>query len=99
MTMLACREVSRLVASGEIDRAGWLRRLELRLHLMMCRHCRNYARQVRLIGTAARRIWGSAIEDPGAVADLEQKVLKAFRAATESPPRSDADPGHPRTGE
>ncbi|PIV80831.1 hypothetical protein COW53_07650, partial [bacterium CG17_big_fil_post_rev_8_21_14_2_50_64_8] len=57
----------RLAASEEIARAGLLRRMEFRLHLMMCRHGPNYVRQVGLIGAAARRRMGSAAEDAQAV--------------------------------
>ena len=40
--MLNCKEVSRLVASGELERVGWARKLELRMHMMMCKYCRLY---------------------------------------------------------
>ncbi|MGD9548371.1 MAG: hypothetical protein AB7V45_12610 [Candidatus Krumholzibacteriia bacterium] len=77
--MLKCNEVSRLAATEEIARAGLLRRLEYRLHLMMCRHCRTYVRQVALIGDAARRLFGTAGDDPATVARLEAEVLGALR--------------------
>jgi hypothetical protein len=94
--MLACREVSRLVSSEDIGHVGLLRRLELRLHLMMCRHCRNYVRQVGLIGSVARRIWGSEGEGVENMAELERRVLKAVRTAKESKPPSDAESDRPR---
>jgi hypothetical protein len=88
--MLKCHEVSRLAASEEIARAGFLRRLEFRLHLMMCRHCRNYVRQVGLIGAAARRLMGAAGEDAEVVARLEANLIEVVRD------RSDAgSAGHP----
>jgi hypothetical protein len=79
IVMLKCNEVSRLKASGEIDRAGLLRRLEFRLHLMMCRHCRDYVHQVGLIGAAARRLLGTTAGDAATVARLEADVLRAVR--------------------
>jgi hypothetical protein len=91
--MLACREVSRLVASEDIRRAGLWRCLELRLHLMVCRHCRNYVRQVGLIGSVARQLWGR--EDEAAATELEQQVLKAVLAAKEPKPRAEAEPDQP----
>ena len=93
MTMLKCNEVSRLAASGEIARASILRRLEFRLHLMMCRHCRDYVRQVGLIGAAARRLLGTTTRDAEIVAHLESEVLKAVRRPGE--PRSYGGPNHP----
>ncbi|MGD9524826.1 MAG: hypothetical protein AB7N73_08430 [Gemmatimonadales bacterium] len=52
--MLACRDVTRLVASDALSTAGWRTRLAVRIHQAMCRHCRRYARQLRAIGDAAR---------------------------------------------
>jgi hypothetical protein len=52
--MLSCREVSER-ASDLIDgRASWRVRTEARLHLLMCRHCRRYVRQLRLTVQALR---------------------------------------------
>lgn len=78
--MLKCNEVSRLVATEEIARAGFLRRLEFRLHLMMCHHCRNYVRQIRQIGAAARRMLGTSPQDDAIVARLEADVLRTVRS-------------------
>ncbi|PIV81615.1 hypothetical protein COW53_03415 [bacterium CG17_big_fil_post_rev_8_21_14_2_50_64_8] len=82
--MLKCHEVSRLAASEEIARAGLWRRMEFRLHLMMCRHCRNYVRQVGLIGAAARRLMGTAAEDAQAVERLEAEIMEAVRKSDDS---------------
>ncbi len=70
--MLRCREVVQLVASGEIERAPWGRRLAVSFHLLMCRHCRRYARQLAALGAAARRLYGQAPASPAAV---EQEIL------------------------
>lgn len=87
--MLKCNEVSRLKASGEIDRAGLLRRFEFRLHLMMCRHCRDYVHQVGLIGATARRLLGATADDADTVARLEADVLRAVRGGTKPGPCDD----------
>ncbi|MEO8478909.1 MAG: hypothetical protein ABI542_04690 [Gemmatimonadota bacterium] len=52
--MLSCREVTRLTASDELGRAGWWVRVRVRLHRLMCRHCSEYARQLRLLGDLVR---------------------------------------------
>lgn len=49
--MLNCRKVvedSDLLLADELP---WRRRLPVKMHLLMCRHCRRYVRQLRdLIG-------------------------------------------------
>jgi hypothetical protein len=55
--MLHCKEIGRLVASGELGEAGWLKRLEVRLHFLMCRHCFRYADQIRRLGQAVKSLW------------------------------------------
>jgi predicted anti-sigma-YlaC factor YlaD len=53
--MQNCKEVSRIVASDEIEGAGLWKRFSVWFHLLMCRHCRRYARQIASIGALARR--------------------------------------------
>lgn len=74
--MLMCNEVSRLIASGEAERLGWFKRLELRLHLMMCHHCRRYAEQVRALGQLAHQVWGPHTRDEADLARLEERILR-----------------------
>ena len=91
--MLRCHEVTHLVASDAVVRAGLFRRLELRMHLLMCRHCRNYVRQIAVIGAGARALWGAMAPRAEEVAALEARVLRALGHG--APPRPDESPGHP----
>lgn len=75
--MLNCREVTHLIASEEIARTGLLTRIGLRVHLMMCRYCRRYARQVGLMGAVARQLWGAGVDDPAELEKLEAQILAA----------------------
>ena len=52
--MLRCREISRLVSESMERDIPLRRRLEVRMHLMMCRMCAGFARQIRLLRRAAR---------------------------------------------
>ena len=52
--MLRCREISKLVSESMERDLPLRRRLEVRMHLMMCRMCAGFARQVRLLRRAAR---------------------------------------------
>ena len=75
--MLTCREVSRAVAADELERAGLWQRLGVRLHLLMCRHCRRYAAQLRAIGETTRELFRGETEDRGRIERLRQVILQA----------------------
>lgn len=92
--MLRCNEVSRRFASDEHVDTGWYGRLMLRLHMLMCSHCRRYAQQLGLLGRAARRIrQESGAHDPASVERLEQKVRETHDPGSRSPDRE--APGAP----
>lgn len=47
--MISCRRFSDLVASGELDEAGWLTRAQAGQHRLMCRRCRAFERNDQLL--------------------------------------------------
>ncbi len=61
--MLSCREVVRdsdLLLAGELP---WQRRLSLKMHLLMCHHCRRYVRQLRVLIRAVPFMHGKASDE------------------------------------
>lgn len=87
--MLKCRDVAELVASDVGQHPPLTRRVAVLVHLAMCRHCRAYARQLRRIGAAARRLFhGGGVE-----ADVSARIAIAVReAAAEAQSQSPPDP-------
>ncbi len=76
--MIRCRNVAELLTSDRLRDAGFGTRLQVRMHLWMCRHCARLARQVRLMGAAASKL-AAAIgrEKTGAEGDdLESRLLR-----------------------
>jgi len=61
--VLSCRKVvqdaDRLLA-GELP---WYRRLSVKLHLLMCHHCRRYVKQLRLLIRAVPRMHAKANDE------------------------------------
>ena len=101
--MLNCKEVTRLIASDELADAVWLNRALVRLHLLMCRHCRRYAAQLRAIGAAARDRWDSGVADRAAFEQLQSSLLERCHDASDEniedgrgrdpqPPANQTDP-------
>jgi hypothetical protein len=74
--MLKCREVEQKIGSGDIDNSGFAERFAVRFHLLMCRHCRAYARQIRAIGEAARDALGSFQVAPKTLSELKERIMK-----------------------
>ena len=82
--MRKCKEIARLLASDGLDGAPLSERARVRLHLMMCRHCREYAAQLKAVGAAGREIWGSCTEEHEVLQDLGRSILDRVEgAATE----------------
>ncbi|MDH3197317.1 MAG: hypothetical protein OEO21_03675 [Candidatus Krumholzibacteria bacterium] len=53
--MMDCHEAARLISERKDHRLPWRRVLELRLHLVMCRMCVTYHRQLDLLTRVSRR--------------------------------------------
>jgi hypothetical protein len=62
--MMTCKEVSTLVSMDQVDEAGLARRMGVWLHLMMCRHCRRFRRQLLRLGRIARLIADDVEREP-----------------------------------
>ena len=75
MGMPSCREVTRAVATDELEGAPLLRRFAVRLHLLVCGHCRRYARHIRAIGLAAREVLARPSGDRESLGRLRRVIL------------------------
>ncbi|MGE3577647.1 MAG: zf-HC2 domain-containing protein [Vicinamibacterales bacterium] len=62
--MMTCKDVSTLVSLGDVGSWSVSRRLAIRLHLLMCRHCRAFARQVEMLTHAARGTGARVGQEP-----------------------------------
>lgn len=62
--MMTCKDVATLVSLGDVGSRPVSRRLAVWLHLLMCRHCRAFARQVELMARTARRVSGESAKEP-----------------------------------
>lgn len=70
--MISCRNVAELLTSDELAAQSRWKRMEVRLHLLMCEYCSRLARQIEQLSAAARRLGGSTEDrDP----DLEKRII------------------------
>lgn len=56
--MLTCKQVTRIVSQAQERPLSFMERLKLRLHLMMCKGCRNYNKQMSFIRKTCCRLRG-----------------------------------------
>jgi len=52
--MFSCHEVSRKISQSMDARLTLLQRMGIRIHLMMCRYCARFRRQLTLLRTICR---------------------------------------------
>jgi len=79
--MLSCKAVSRL-ASDALDRSLPLaQRMAMRLHLMMCRACDRYSRQIRSLRELLRRYPEQLEPDPAEERRLSLAAKQRMRQA------------------
>ncbi len=81
---LSCKEVSELV-SQSLERKLRLReRIAVRLHLMMCRMCTNYRKQILFLHDAIRqlRVTGHPAE-PRMSKDARMRIEKALQDSSD----------------
>jgi predicted anti-sigma-YlaC factor YlaD len=71
--MLVCRDVTELVTDFVEGRMSFWDRLRFQLHVGMCRHCREYVRQMR---TTRRVTAGLPAEPPSP--EVEAELLRRF---------------------
>jgi Putative zinc-finger len=64
---LTCREATRLVLAGEDRKLALGERLRLRMHMLICKACPNFQRQVDFMRSAMGQWRRYAEEDDSAV--------------------------------
>jgi len=88
--MLKCRDVPEESSLALDNALPWRRRMALRAHVMLCRHCRRYLRQLR----ALRKVWWQ--KDGEASEGEVSSVMDACRRQTGEERGSTAAPEEPR---
>lgn len=68
----SCRDVARWVGRDELSAAGFWQRTLIRLHLLRCRHCAAYARQIEALGHWARGYSRGDTPSPNALARMKR---------------------------
>lgn len=71
--MISCRNVAKLLTTDELAAQSWWKRMEVRLHLLLCEYCSRLARQIEQLSAAARGLSASRADFDS---DLEARILR-----------------------
>ncbi len=79
--MLSCKEAAGLVSKSLDTRLSWRERAALRMHIAICRMCRNYQKQLRAMTKAVRKSSAEAWLPPLRLSEeAKQRILRHFRS-------------------
>jgi hypothetical protein len=81
--MPTCHEVAQLVASGALASSGWRQRMTVRLHVVMCVHCRRYVAQLRRMGDAVRDLGRGSPEDSLSAARVMDRLRAQWKGGAQ----------------
>ena len=70
--MISCKNVAKLLMSDELQVQSWWKRMEVRMHLAMCKFCSRLARQLEQLRSTARRMSDQDETDPR----LEERLIR-----------------------
>jgi hypothetical protein len=70
--MISCKNVATLLLSDQLQSQPWWKRMEVRVHLAMCKLCARLARQLAQVRSAARRVGDQNDADQG----FEDRLLR-----------------------
>lgn len=73
MWMFNCREIARLVSESMDHRLTPGKRMGVSFHLLMCRHCARYSRQLHLMRRLLRRQTSADQSASGTTLDEQAK--------------------------
>jgi predicted anti-sigma-YlaC factor YlaD len=81
---LPCREMTRLASESHDRDLGRLERIALKSHVLYCKSCRRYLKQIALLRRAMRRLvtrleGGLPIAGPDLPPDVRDRIKQALK--------------------
>ena len=81
--MLPCKEIVKILNSEED--IPFYRRAELKMHLLMCKHCSAYSKQLGFMKKGFKLLFMKLTKtDPKAVEKIENETIEKFRKTSSS---------------
>ncbi|PIP93694.1 MAG: hypothetical protein COW00_14825 [Bdellovibrio sp. CG12_big_fil_rev_8_21_14_0_65_39_13] len=75
--MLRCKDVVRLISSEE--KLNFLQKTELKMHLLACKHCSNYNKQMNTLIMSLKKIFSvKSDKNCDQIKQLEESIIDKF---------------------
>jgi len=72
--MLTCKEIAFILASKE--EISLLKKTELRMHLLMCKHCSNYNKQLNFLEKGVKKLFKVKTDvDTSKLENLKKEII------------------------
>jgi hypothetical protein len=78
LIMLSCRKATELIERRKYSPLDKIERIQLKMHLSMCRWCSNYNKQSRLIDRLISRVPKSTPTDENTTM-LQEKIIEMIK--------------------
>ena len=76
--MLSCKEIVKILNSEE--KVPLFQRAELKMHLMMCKHCSAYSKHLQSLRSGFKKLFSKLTRtEPKTVERIEDEVLDRMR--------------------
>ncbi len=72
--MLTCKQASQLLSQSLDRQLSARERFALRLHLLICKYCKRFGEQIKLLRTAIKQLGERVEDDTGIQLPAEAKV-------------------------
>lgn len=81
--MLKCKEIVEIVSSNK--ELTFKDKVEVRIHLLMCKHCHAYSEQLKIMGKQYKKVFEKITKtDVDQVQKLEDKIIEDVRKKHEN---------------
>ena len=72
--MLSCREITALLSKESLTKLSLKEKIELRLHLMMCKLCARYAKQIKFISRVFKMLPEQSEQEEGLSSEAKLRI-------------------------
>ena len=91
--MLTCKNTSRLISEGQERQLSLKERINLRLHIWMCKNCRRFEKQIVTMRKIMHREWtqGAPPTNNQLPSDAQERIRQTLKSHIKSNNQGNSD--------